>query len=99
MHTHPESVAPVWFDHAAFFHVTLPAPEARDGLREIFAEKDLPTNTYYGDGGRIPDEVMDHLRAAYRAASTRFDWERDDVLVVDSTLAAHGRDPSRARAG
>ena len=48
---------------------------------------------HYGDGGRIPDEVMDHLRAAYRAASTRFDWERDDILIVDNMLAAHGREP------
>ncbi|MFE4960955.1 TauD/TfdA family dioxygenase [Streptomyces sp. NPDC056653] len=93
VHTHPESGALVWFNHATFFHVTSLGPEIQEGLREIFAEEDLPTNTYYGDGGRIPDEVMDHLRAAYRAASTRFDWERDDVLIVDNMLAAHGREP------
>ncbi|WP_274563305.1 TauD/TfdA family dioxygenase [Streptomyces spiramyceticus] len=93
VHTHPETGSRVWFNHATFFHVSSLAPEVQEGLREIFAEEDLPTNTYYGDGGRIPDEVMDHLRAAYRAASTRFDWQRDDVLVVDNMLAAHGREP------
>ena len=52
-----------------------------------------PTNTYYGDGGAIPDEVTDHLRAVYRANSVRFDWQRDDVLIVDNMLTAHAREP------
>ncbi|MEU1516074.1 TauD/TfdA family dioxygenase [Streptomyces sp. NPDC005811] len=93
VHPHPVTGEPVWFNHATFFHVTSLAPEVREGLREIFPDEDLPTNTYYGDGARIPDEVLDHLRAAYRAATTRFDWQRDDVLVVDNMLAAHAREP------
>ena len=59
----------------------------------MFDDADLPTNTYFGDGGPIPDDVVAHLRAGYRAASTRFDYERDDILVVDNMLAAHGREP------
>lgn len=90
---HPETGEQVWFNHATFFHVTTLADEIRQGLREMFAEEDLPTHTYYGDGGRIPDEVVAQLRAAYRAESTRFDWQRDDVLIVDNMLAAHGREP------
>ncbi|MBT2510599.1 TauD/TfdA family dioxygenase [Streptomyces sp. ISL-98] len=93
VHTHPDTGETVWFNHATFFHVTSLAPEVREGLQEIFPEEDLPTNTYYGDGGRIPDDVMDHLRSAYRGASTRFDWQRDDVLIVDNMLAAHAREP------
>ncbi|WP_433449932.1 TauD/TfdA family dioxygenase [Streptomyces sp. CA-142005] len=91
--THPVSGEEVWFNHATFWHVTSLAPEVREGLREIFAEEDLPTNTYFGDGGRIPDETVAHLREAYRSATTRFDWQRDDVLIVDNMLAAHGREP------
>ncbi|MEV0223787.1 TauD/TfdA family dioxygenase [Streptomyces sp. NPDC050704] len=93
VHTHPVTGDRVWFNHATFFHVTSLAPEVREGLREIFPDEDLPTNTYYGDGGTIPDAVMDELRAAYRAASTRFDWELGDVLVVDNMRAAHAREP------
>jgi alpha-ketoglutarate-dependent taurine dioxygenase len=93
IHRHPVTGEPVWFNHITFFHhTTLPA-EVREGLLELFGEEDLPTNTYYGDGGRIPDEVLDHLRACYRAASARFDWQQDDVLVVDNMLSAHGREP------
>ncbi|MFF6995675.1 TauD/TfdA family dioxygenase [Streptomyces sp. NPDC008313] len=93
VHTHPVTGDRVWFNHATFFHVTSLAPEVGEGLREIFPDEDLPTNTYYGDGGVIPDSVMDELRAAYRAASTRFDWRLGDVLVVDNMRAAHGREP------
>ncbi|MEV6520848.1 TauD/TfdA family dioxygenase [Longispora sp. NPDC051575] len=93
IHTHPVTGQASWFNHATFFHVSTQAPEVREGLLEIFEEDDLPSNTYYGDGGRIPDDVMDHLRACYRAESTRFDWQRDDVLVVDNMRAAHGREP------
>ncbi|MFJ9929486.1 MULTISPECIES: TauD/TfdA family dioxygenase [Streptomyces] len=90
---HPGTGEEVWFNHATFFHVTTLADEIRQGLREMFPEEDLPTHTYYGDGGRIPDEVVAELRAVYRAESTRFDWRRDDVLIVDNMLAAHGREP------
>jgi alpha-ketoglutarate-dependent taurine dioxygenase len=90
---HPVTGEQVWFNHATFFHVTTLAQEVCAGLRELFEEPELPTNTYYGDGARIPDEVMAHLRACYRAEQRRFDWQLDDVLLVDNMLAAHGREP------
>lgn len=93
IHTHPETGATVWFNHAAFFHYTTLPAEVREGLLGLFGEDDLPTNTYYGDGGKIPDDVVAHLRGCYRAASRRFDWRRGDVLVVDNMVTAHGREP------
>jgi alpha-ketoglutarate-dependent taurine dioxygenase len=93
VHKHPGTGEPVWFNHATFFHVTTLAAEVRDALCASFSEEGLPTNTYYGDGGRITDEVLDHLRACYRAGSTRFDWRLGDVLVVDNMAVAHGREP------
>ncbi|MEO3922620.1 TauD/TfdA family dioxygenase [Plantactinospora sp. CA-294935] len=93
VHTHPVSGETVWFNHATFFHVTTLPKDVREGVLEIFDEEDLPTNTYYGDGARIPDDVITHLRDCYRAATVRFDWQYDDVLVVDNMLAAHGREP------
>jgi len=93
VHRHPVTGEASWFNHATIFHVsTLPAP-VRDGLIELYGEADLPTNTYYGDGGAIPLDMLDHLRGAYRGAATRFDYEREDVLVVDNMSTAHGREP------
>lgn len=93
VHEHPVTGEAVWFNHLTFFHVTTLGEEDCEGLREMFDEADLPTNTYYGDGGRIPDEVTAHLRDCYRAAQRRFDWQREDVLLVDNMLSAHGREP------
>ncbi|GLY24294.1 TauD/TfdA family dioxygenase [Micromonospora sp. NBRC 101691] len=93
VHHRPGSDAPRWFNHATFFHVSTLAKDLQEGLRELFGSEGLPANTYYGDGAEIPTDVMDHLRDAYRAASVRFDYQRDDVLVVDNMTAAHGREP------
>lgn len=93
VHYRPGSDVPRWFNHATFFHVTTLPTDLQEGLVAMFGEDDLPTNTYYGDGEPIPGDVMDHLRATYRAASTRFDYHRDDVLVVDNMTAAHAREP------
>ncbi|WP_405987097.1 TauD/TfdA family dioxygenase [Streptomyces sp. NBC_00872] len=93
VHTHPVTGEEVWFNHLSFFHVTTLAEEICSGLREMFDEDELPTNTFYGDGERIPDEVVAHLRSCYRAELRRFDWQRDDVLLVDNMLASHAREP------
>lgn len=95
VHVHPETGESVWFNHIAVFHVSTLSADVRDGMRELFADEDLPANSYYGDGGTIPDEVMGHLRDCYRAASTRFDYQPDDVLIIDNMLTAHGREPFR----
>jgi alpha-ketoglutarate-dependent taurine dioxygenase len=93
LHRHPRTGERVWFNHVTFFHHSTLPEDVQEGLLALFGEEGLPTNTYYGDGGRIPDDVMDHLRACYLAARVRFDWRRDDVLVVDNMLASHAREP------
>lgn len=93
VHRHPVTGDPVWFNHATFFHITTLPEEVGAGLLEMCGEENLPSNTYYGDGGRIPDDVVEHLRSCYRAASVRFDYRRDDVVVVDNMAASHGREP------
>jgi alpha-ketoglutarate-dependent taurine dioxygenase len=93
IHYRPGSDVPRWFNHATFFHVTTRPKDVQEALLEMFGEEDLPTNTYYGDGGAIPSDVMDHLRAVYRSVTVRFDYQRDDVLVVDNMTAAHAREP------
>ena len=92
VHRHPVTGDVVWFNHLTFFHVTTLAADVCAGLRDLLGEDDLPTNTYYGDGGRIPDDVVAHLRECYRATRRRFPWRTGDVLMVDNMLAAHGRE-------
>lgn len=89
---HPRTGETVWMNHATFFHITTLAEEVRDMMTSVFAEEDLPNNTYYGDGSAIDDETVEELRAAYDAETILFDWEKGDVLLCDNMLVAHGRE-------
>jgi len=91
--THPQTGERVWFNHAAFFHVSTLEPAVRDALRAQFADEDLPNHTYYGDGSPIEDAVLNTLREAYYAETIKFPWQPGDVLALDNMLAAHGRTP------
>lgn len=91
---HPRTGEELWFNHGFFFNVRALEPEsARTALLETCAEKDLSTNTYFGDGGTIPDEVIEELRRAYQAEAVAFPWQRGDVLLIDNMLTAHARAP------
>jgi alpha-ketoglutarate-dependent taurine dioxygenase len=84
---------PLWFNQAHLFHVTNVAPEMRTALLQALPEADLPRHAYFGDGGAIPDEYVENIRDAYRVSTVRFDWQADDVLLLDNLHVAHGRDP------
>jgi alpha-ketoglutarate-dependent taurine dioxygenase len=90
---HPKTGDVVWFNHGTFFHVSTLEPEVRDALLAQFAEEDLPSNTYYGDGSPIEPEVLDALRAAYHQEMIMFPWQLHDVLLLDNMLTAHARAP------
>jgi len=82
-----------WFNHVAAFHTsTLPEGLARS-LRSIYAEEDIPVNTYFGTGERIPDRTVGEIREAYRRVAVDVAWRRGDLAVVDNRRVAHGRRP------
>jgi alpha-ketoglutarate-dependent taurine dioxygenase len=93
IHRHPRTGETVWFNHATFFHVTTLEPAVREMLRVEFSEIDLPTNSFYGDGSPIEDAVLEELREIYRSEEVVFPWQKDDVLMLDNMLMAHGRRP------
>ncbi|MEU6151409.1 TauD/TfdA family dioxygenase [Actinosynnema sp. NPDC047251] len=92
-HRHPDTDESLWFNHIAFFHPSTLPPAAFEVMHRMFGADGLPNDTRYGDGGTIPDDVCEHLRDRYRRASSRFDYRRGDVLVVDNMRMAHGREP------
>lgn len=90
---HPCTGEQVWFNHAAFFHVSSLEAAMRETLISEFGEDNLPYQTYYGDGGQIEPETLDELRAAYQAEKLSFPWQTADILLLDNMSVAHGRDP------
>ncbi len=91
--THPRTKESVWFNQAHLFHVTNLEPAVREALLAVVDEKDLPRQTYYGDGTPIEQSVLDEIREVYRSVSVQFPWQNGDVLLLDNMLAAHGRTP------
>jgi alpha-ketoglutarate-dependent taurine dioxygenase len=90
---HPVSGEPVWFNHAAFFHVSSLDPVVREALISSFGMAGLPYNTCYGDGSPIAPEVAAHLREAYAAEKLMFPWKEGDVMLLDNLSMAHAREP------
>jgi alpha-ketoglutarate-dependent taurine dioxygenase len=90
---HPVTGELLWLNHATVLNVFAIEPKLQQMLLKFFKEKDLPNNTYYGDGKSISREVIDELRKAYDSATVAFKWEPGDVLMLDNMLVAHGRKP------
>jgi alpha-ketoglutarate-dependent taurine dioxygenase len=93
--THPVAGSTVWFNHAHMFHSSNLEPQVREALLSEFAPDELPRNVFYGDGGEIPDDVLEHIRRVYWDAAVKFPWQHGDVLLLDNFLASHGREPFR----
>jgi len=92
---HPRTGEEVWFNHAAFFHITSQEPDVRDALQRDLAEEDLPYNTYLGDGSPIPEATAAAIREAYLAEKMIFPWHSGDLLLLDNMTVAHAREPYR----
>lgn len=90
---HPHTGEEVWFNHAAFFHVSRLERRVREALIESVGEEYLPNNSFYGDGGQIESQTLEEVADAYEAETVVFPWEAGDILMVDNMLVAHGRRP------
>lgn len=90
---HPVTGETVWFNQAHLFHVAGLEPAVRESLLGMFKKEDLPSNAYYGDGGRIEDSVIEEIRECYRTVAVTFPWQPGDLLMLDNMLVAHGRTP------
>ena len=91
--THPVTGDTVWFNHAAFWHVSSLEPQVREAMLALFGAENLAYNTCYGDGTPIEDSVIADIRAAYRQETIEFPWQHGDILMLDNMLVAHGRNP------
>jgi len=90
---HPKTGETVWFNQAHLFHISSLPAVARETLLSTFDERDLPRNTYYGDGSPIEPGALDAIRAAYDEHAVAFPWEAGDIVLLDNMLTAHARRP------
>lgn len=86
---HAESNEKVWFNHAYFYSKYL----LDEIILEVIPEEELPFCSYYGNGEEIEKEVIDEIKEAYTKQMVLNKWDKDDVLLLDNMLFAHGRMP------
>ena len=89
--THPETGDTVWFNHAHMFHQSSLDPDVRASLNNEF-NGNLPRDAFYGDGSRIEDSILEEIRDVYLQSAVRFDWQENDVMMLDNFLTSHGRE-------
>ena len=90
---HPETGEPVWFNQVDQWHPSNLGEELAAALLATTKEEDLPINASFGDGDPLDPEELDHVRGVFRETLVTFPWRQGDVLMLDNTLAAHGRMP------
>jgi alpha-ketoglutarate-dependent taurine dioxygenase len=90
---HGQTGEKLWFNHAAFFNIMARSADVRKELLDTYSERDLPFNTYYGNGSRIDPSIIDGILQAYHDEHVTFPWHNGDLLLLDNMLTAHGREP------
>jgi len=93
IHQHPDTGEKLWFNHAAFYHHSSLEVEMRKALLAEFALDELPYSSFYGDGTEISAEDIAQINAAYEAEKVAFLWQKGDILLLDNSSIAHGREP------
>jgi alpha-ketoglutarate-dependent taurine dioxygenase len=84
-------------NHAHIFHQAAMEPLLRESLLDTYGEQGLPRNVFFGDGEKIPDEVILHLRESYKQAQRTFSWKKGDVMMLNNLRCLHGRAPFKGK--
>ena len=90
---HPVTKERVWFNQAHLFHVSSLERKLGESMQALYANDELPRNSYYGDGTPIEMSALDEIRRAYSENAVTNSWQEGDLVLLDNMLTAHGRTP------
>ena len=90
---HPVTGEKIWFNQAHLFHISGLADQVARDMLSVYRMEDLPRNVYFGDGTPIDVEDLNRIRAAYDEVKFHFEWQKDDIVLLDNMLYTHGRQP------
>ena len=90
--THPATGEHVWFNQAEQWHPSALDADLRAMLAQLVGPDQMPHDCTYGDGTPIDDGVLAAVRRVLAGAKRTFEWQRDDLLVIDNLLMMHGRE-------
>ncbi|MBT2745386.1 MULTISPECIES: TauD/TfdA family dioxygenase [unclassified Lysobacter] len=90
--THPQTGEEVWFNQAEQWHPSALNPAIRGMFEQALGVGNLPHECEYGDGEPIEENVLLEIRRALNTSKLLFDWQRNDLLMIDNILMMHGRE-------
>lgn len=91
--SHPVTGEKLWFNQAHLFHISSLHAEMREDLVSLIGEENLPRNAFFGDGTPIDEQALSIIRNVYAQTKFSFQWEKNDLLLLDNMLFTHGREP------
>lgn len=90
--THEQTGDEVWFNQAEQWHASSLNPAMRTMFEKMVGQGNLPHECEYGDGEPMEEEVLAEVRRILDSNKLLFDWQRNDLLMIDNVLMMHGRE-------
>ncbi len=90
--THPQTGKEAWFNQADQWHSSALNPAMRSMFEKMVGKGNLPHECEYGDGEPIEEEALAEIRRVLDRNKLLFDWQRNDLLMLDNVLMMHGRE-------
>jgi alpha-ketoglutarate-dependent taurine dioxygenase len=94
---HPRTGEEVWFNQADQWHPSNLGEDLAEAMVSLADEPELPLNAQYGDGTDFAPDELAQVRDAVRAAMVTVPWQAGDILMIDNTMAMHGRMPFQGK--
>ncbi len=98
----PSTGEKCWWNQADQWHRDLAGVKVSFGAGDgteldvaMAGEAALGNHVTFGDGGEIEVADLETIRAVNHSVEVAFPWQAGDVMVIDNTLAMHGRKPYR----
>ncbi|XP_077977252.1 dapdiamide synthesis protein DdaC-like [Glandiceps talaboti] len=87
---HPKTGEEIWFNHLCAHHASYYK------AHPFYAHLNTPDNRYpkhcyYGDGGDVEEETLQHIRNALWSVAVGFQMQRGDVIALDNISVRHAR--------
>ncbi|MEJ6472771.1 condensation domain-containing protein [Pseudoalteromonas piscicida] len=90
---HPVTKEWCWFNQAHLFHISNLDAQTLLAMKQLYPQGDYPRTACFGDGQEFEAHELDIIRDLYRKHQVKFDWKKNDVVILDNILFSHGRAP------
>ncbi len=84
----------VWFNQIDQFHPSHLGEELYEIMQSLYeTTADFPMYVEFGDGSPIPEAMVQEILSTIDQLTVAPRWEKNEFLMVDNVLVAHGRNP------